>query len=143
MNATAPPSDSTIAASLRSRPTILYLHGNAATRAARTRVEHLSSFSNRLDLNVLAIDYRGFADSTGDPSQEGLTTDAVAAFDWLVEHGANGGDVLIAGTSLGTGVAVQSAAVLEAAGKKARGVVLFAPFSDVARYAIYWDWRIK
>ena len=89
-------------------------------------------------MNVLAIDYRGFGDSTGEPSEEGLTIDAVAAFEWLVEHGAKESDVLIAGTSLGTGVAVQAAAALEGAGRKPRGVVLLAPFSDVARYAVHF-----
>ncbi len=62
---------------------------------------------------MLAPDYRGFADSTGKPSEEGLTIDTPAAWDWLRAHGASPDSVLVIGSSLGTGVAVQFAHALE------------------------------
>lgn len=61
--------------------------------------------STALDVNAVIIDYRGFGDSTGSPSEAGLLVDARAAWDWVLER--NGGDpskVAIAGQSLGTGV---------------------------------------
>lgn len=67
----------------------------------------------RLQANVLAPDYRGFADSTGKPSEAGLTIDTRAAWDWLRTHGASPDSVLVVGSSLGTGVAVQFAHALE------------------------------
>ncbi|KAI0034613.1 Alpha/Beta hydrolase protein, partial [Vararia minispora EC-137] len=121
-----------LAAALRARPTVLYLHGNAGTRAVSTRVAHARAFSSRLRTNVLALDYRGFGDSTGTPSEDGLTTDAGAAFEWLIEAGAAPEDVMLVGTSLGTGVAVQAAAQLLGAGRRMRGVALLAPFSSIA-----------
>lgn len=70
------------------------------------------------DSNVLAVDYRGFADSTGDPSQEGLAIDARTAWDWIAARvekaGAGPADkqIVIAGHSLGTGVSSALAAQL-------------------------------
>lgn len=77
------------------------------------RVKLYQAFAARLRANVLAPDYRGFADSTGTPSEAGLTLDTRAAWDWLRVHGAPPDSILIVGNSLGTGVAVQFASALE------------------------------
>jgi abhydrolase domain-containing protein 12 len=98
----------------------------------RFRVRHYEAFSSRLRTNVLAIDYRGFGDSTGLPSEDGLVRDAWAAWNWLAEHGARPEDVAIVGLSLGTGVGAQFAHELEASGQHARGLALLAPFSSIA-----------
>ena len=111
---------------VKRHPTVLFLHGNAATRAFRARVLHYEAYSSRLGANVLAIDYRGFADSTGTPSEQGLITDARASWDWLVQQGAREDDILIVGHSLGTGVASQLAAQLSDDGFRYRGVVLLS-----------------
>lgn len=71
-------------------------------RALPAHVAHYTAFPSRLNANVLAIDYRGFADSTGTPSEEGLLIDARAAWDWLLSKGH----------SLGTDVAAKVAAQL-------------------------------
>ena len=117
---------------------MLFLHGNCATRVLRLRVQHYQAFAARLRANVLAPDYRGFGDSTGVPSEAGLTTDVLAAWDWLRAHGASPEDVLIVGNSLGTGAAVQFASALQEMQlergiepQSPRGVVLLAPFSSI------------
>ncbi|KAF5392010.1 hypothetical protein D9757_003349 [Collybiopsis confluens] len=117
---------------LRARPTILFFHGNAATRALKARIQHYSAFSSRLNVNVLAIDYRGFADSTGSPSEDGLVRDARAAYEWLISSGARGEDVLLMGHSLGTGVSARLAAELSREELPYRGVVLMSPFSSIS-----------
>ena len=102
-------------------------------------MQHYQAFASRLRANVFAIDYRGYGDSTGTPSEAGLTLDAHTAWDWLRSHGASPESVLVVGNSLGTGVAVQFVSALEAeqGGKeegsreRPRGVVLLAPFSNV------------
>ena len=148
--------DNLIRSALRTHPTILFLHGTIGTRAMRVRVQHYLAFAARLRANVLAPDYRGFGDSTGTPSEEGVVLDARAAWDWLRARGAHPSSVLVVGSSLGTGVAVQFASALEeevADGKKSqvafpqwvqpvhagavsvrerpRGVVLLSPFSKL------------
>jgi len=116
---------------LKEYPVILFLHGNAATRASSARIQHYQGFSSRLGANVLAIDYRGFADSTGQPSEAGLLCDARSAFDWLVAHGKRPEDILIIGHSLGTGVSGLLGAELSSEGINCRGIVLLSPFTSI------------
>ena len=122
----------------------------------RIRVQHYLAFAARLRANVLAPDYRGFADSTGTPSEAGVVLDARAAWDWLRVRGAPPSSVLVVGSSLGTGVAVQFASAMEEGAEDAgdkrnsgggaewvrppapasvrerpRGVVLLSPFSKL------------
>ncbi|KAG2340153.1 alpha/beta-hydrolase [Suillus weaverae] len=113
------------------RPTMLFFHGNAATRALSMRVRLYSGFTSRLDVNVLAIDYRGFGDSSGTPTEDGLSLDARAAWDWLIAQGASPQDVLIVGHSLGTAVASRLSVGLSEDGVKFRGTVLMSPFSSL------------
>lgn len=103
-----------------------------------------------LDCNVVAVDYRGFADSTGTPSEHGLITDARAVWDYVRGLGAEGGQVVLVGQSLGTGVvsglagqladegeplfvlgAVYGPPDLTAIGIHPRAIVLVAPFTSV------------
>jgi len=73
-------------------------------------VRGYSAFSN-LDCNVLAVDYRGFGDSTGTPSEKGLIKDARTVWDYVIRHDSGHGieaegdrGVILVGQSLGTGV---------------------------------------
>lgn len=111
---------------LKEYPVILFFHGNAATRAFSARIRHYQGFSSRLGANVLAIDYRGFADSTGQPSEAGLLRDARSAFDWLVARGKRPEDILIVGHSLGTGVSGLLGTELSSQGINCRGIVLLS-----------------
>ena len=132
--------DQLIRNALRTQPTIFYLHGNGGTRALSSRVQHYQAFASRLRANVFAVDYRGYGDSTGSPSEAGVVLDARTAWGWLRSHGAPPENVLIIGNILGTTIAVQFVSELEAeqAGKdevgreRPRGVVLLAPFSSVS-----------
>ncbi|KAF7796422.1 hypothetical protein EIP86_007599 [Pleurotus ostreatoroseus] len=132
----------TVSYALTHAPTILFLHGAAGTRAMGFRVQAYHAFTSRLDCNIMAMDYRGFADSTGEPGEEGLVLDSYTAWDWLLQNGAKPEDILIDGHSLGTAVASQLAKRLaqeyEAAnytGGKPRGVVLRAPFTTAIALA--------
>ena len=132
--------DAHIRTALRTHPTVLFLHGNGGTRVLRSRVQHYQAFASRLRANVLAPDYRGFGDSTGVPSETGLTADVLAAWDWLRARGAPSENILVVGNSLGTGVAVQFASALQeleldqgSEPQLPRGVVLLAPFSSIEK----------
>jgi pimeloyl-ACP methyl ester carboxylesterase len=65
-----------------------------------------------LKYDVFIFDYRGFGDSTGEPTEEGLIRDARYVYDWL--HNATNGQrkIYIWGQSLGSAVACQLAARL-------------------------------
>lgn len=128
----APEAESLIPTALRAYPTVLYLHGNAATRAVPTRVHIYSTFSSRMRANVLAIDYRGFAESTGYPTERGTVEDALSAIKWLVGQGAKPEDILIVGHSLGAGIATQSVELAEGElSQPFRGLVIMAGQASV------------
>lgn len=116
---------------LVSQPTILFLHGNTATRAFYVRVRQYTGFTSRIRANVLAIDYRGFGDSAGTPTEDGLMVDSRAAWDWLVDNGARPEDILIVGHSLGTAVASMLSVSLAEEGSRFKGLALLSPFSSL------------
>ncbi|KIM66935.1 hypothetical protein SCLCIDRAFT_262776 [Scleroderma citrinum Foug A] len=116
---------------LASQPTILFLHGNAATRAFHVRVRQYSGFTSRVRANVLAIDYRGFGDSKGTPTEDGLVLDSRAAWDWLISNGARPEDIVIVGHSLGTAISSKLAVALAEEGTHFKGLALLSPFASL------------
>jgi len=95
-------------------PIIVYLHGSAEHRAAPHRLELVKVLSDG-GFHVLSVDYRGYGDSTGEPTEEGLTTDAVCVYEWTKARSGTT-PVCLWGHSLGTGVATNAAKALEEKG---------------------------
>jgi fermentation-respiration switch protein FrsA (DUF1100 family) len=107
------------------KPSVLFFLGNA------DYVGNYGFLAEALDargIDLLAISYRGYAGSTGSPSEEGLLTDGLAAFDWLSAQ-SEGGIVLL-GQSLGSGVAVNTAGQRPAA-----GVILVSAYLSILSVA--------
>ena len=114
-------------------PTLLYFHGNAGSLA--TRVERVRKYVER-GRGILILTYRGFGGSTGTPSEISNIADAKLSYEYLINKGLRPEDILLYGESLGTGVAVQTAAARPAA-----GLILDAPYtslSDVAAERYPW-----
>ena len=112
---------------------ILYLHGNGGSRGDSHCVDLYNKLS-RLGYHVLAIDYRGFGDSEGSPTEAGLIEDAKIAFQLLAKR-SSPFPVYIWGHSLGSAVAVQLAAWLDSEHSpedlRLSGVILEAPFNNI------------
>ncbi|KAF5354199.1 hypothetical protein D9756_007001 [Leucocoprinus leucothites] len=123
--------NASIPSALKTRPTILFLHGNTGTRALPIRVTVYTGLTGRLDANVFTVDYRGFGDSAGHPTVDGVAKDARAAWDYLMLQGAKPQDVLIVGHSLGTAIASLLAADLARDAIEPRGLVLMSAFSSL------------
>lgn len=108
---------------------LLFFHGNAGNISHRG--DSIAIF-HRLGLNVLIIDYRGYGQSAGKPSELGLYRDARAAWRHLTEErGFDPSDIVVFGRSLGGIVAAKLAS--EA---RAGALVLESSFSsakDAAR----------
>ena len=87
-------------------PLLLYLHGARRNiEGSAFRIEQM----RQLGFSVLAVDYRGFGQSTNElPSEEAVVEDAQAAWDWLAKHHP-GRPRYIFGHSLGGAIAVQLA----------------------------------
>nr|XP_046257214.1 monoacylglycerol lipase ABHD12-like [Scatophagus argus] len=109
-------------------PVFIYLHGNTGTRAAPHRVG-VAKILSALGYHVLVPDYRGFGDSTGEPTEAGLTTDALYLYKWVKARSGNS-LVIIWGHSLGTGVTTNSAVKLNEQGVVFDGVILEGAFNS-------------
>lgn len=82
-----------------SRGTILFFHGNAGNISHR--LDSVSIF-HQLGLDTLIIDYRGYGQSSGRPTEKGTYLDAEAAWNYLVgERGISANRIVIFGRSLG------------------------------------------
>lgn len=114
------------------RPTFLYFHGNA--EAIQHRWERVKLFTEH-GYGILLVSWRGFAGSTGTPTEAGLHLDAKGALRFLEVKGLAPRDLIYFGESLGSGVAVPLAVAHPPA-----AIVLDSPFTsaaDVGQRA-YW-----
>lgn len=93
---------------------MLFLHGNAGNISHR--LASLEIF-NRLGLSTLIIDYRGYGDSQGEPSEQGTYNDAETAWNYLtLERDIDASKIIIFGRSLGGAVGAWLGARVEPAG---------------------------
>lgn len=107
----------------KGRVTMVYYHGNAGNLADRT--EKLQAFMER-GIGILALSYRGYGNSEGKPTEQGIYQDARAAINYLYEQGIAYEQMFIYGESLGSGVAVQMATEYDV-----KAIVLEAPYTSI------------
>ena len=115
---------------------ILYFHGNG---------DFLAGFFGRFhDLiadgtGVIALSYRGYAGSSGHPSERGLLSDAAAAYAFAVAR-YDAARIVAWGFSLGTGVAVALAA-----DRPVGRLILEAPYTSTADMAasLFWFMPVR
>lgn len=80
---------------------------------------------------VLAVNYRGYGDSHGDPAEHHMVADGRMLYDWLSERAhVDPKRVAVVGRSLGSGVAVQVAT-----DRAAHSVVLITPYDSILAIA--------
>ncbi len=105
---------------------VVTFHGNAGTMA--DRLEH-TRLLHDLGVSVLTAEYRGYGDSAGSPSEEGLADDARAA---LAELRRRAGEdrVIVHGRSLGGAVAVRLAS-----DEAVDGLIVESTFTSLAEMA--------
>src|SRR6266403_5432742 len=114
-------------------PVVLYFHGNG---------DFLAGFFGRFrDLiadgtGIVALSYRGYAGSSGQPSEQGLLQDAAAAYAFTAAR-YSADRIVVWGFSLGSGVAVALAAE-QPVGK----LILEAPYTSSADVAALHFWMV-
>jgi len=91
------------AANMHKQATLLFFHGNAGNISHR--LDSIKLF-NKLGLNILIIDYRGYGQSTGSPTEAGTYEDAQTAWHYLTAtRGIKASNIIIFGRSLGGSIA--------------------------------------
>lgn len=108
------------------RHVVIYFHGNGDVLANLAgRFRDITSDGT----GMIAVSYRGYAGSSGSPSESGLLEDALAAYDFaLARYAAD--RIVLWGFSLGSGVAVALAA-----DHPVGGMILEAPYTSIADVA--------
>jgi len=116
---------------------ILYFGGNAESMASSA--DYIAQ--QFPDFSCYLMDYRGFGESTGTPSEQALYGDALALYDIVAKKHEG---ISIGGRSLGTGVAIHVAAH-----RVVRKLALITPYDSIAsvaqgRYPMYpASWLLK
>lgn len=99
---------------------VIYFGGNSEM------ITHRRDFFEDVfrDYTIYLVNYRGYGDSEGRPSEAGLFSDALAIYDSLVDRHRS---VIAYGRSLGSGVAVYLAAM-----RPLEKLILLTPYDSVA-----------
>jgi fermentation-respiration switch protein FrsA (DUF1100 family) len=113
-------------------PILYYLHGNGSNLSSFVEI---AQACHAKGVAFFAIDYRGYGESEGSPSEAGLHADALAGYRWLTERHGEARMVLY-GQSLGSAVASWLAGV-----EKVHGLVLEAALPSTVRMArLHYPW---
>ncbi|KAF3918847.1 hypothetical protein ABW20_dc0102060 [Dactylellina cionopaga] len=114
---------------------LVFFHGNAGNVAQGYRPDAYRVWAgvDPSKVHILAFDYRGFGRSTGDPSEPGLTTDAVAALNFAIHTaGIDPSRIVVLGHSLGTAVALAATEKLaREEGIEFAGIILCSAFAKL------------
>jgi uncharacterized protein len=113
------------------KPVVLYFHGNGGS--LRMRVDRFRDLTAD-GTGLVALSYRGYAGSSGAPTEAGLVSDALAAYAFTTarypaEH------IVLWGESLGSGVAIALAAEMPVG-----YLILQSPFTSAVDVGLqrYW-----
>ena len=128
------------------RPTLLFFTGKGSSIALE---RGLFQSLRRLDVNVFMPDYVGFGQSGGQESETNCFATARASYQFLrAQPDIDQKRLVIAGYSLGSGVAVDLAAHELQAKQPVAGLALFAAYTSMAdmghqEYPIYPAWLLR
>ncbi|CDJ32098.1 uncharacterized protein EMH_0041570 [Eimeria mitis] len=108
-------------------PTFIFFHGNAGNMGFH--LNHADHIRRAAGVNVLLLDYRGYGNSEGTPTEKGVYADADAALDFLLNSSLVDSENIFAfGHSLGGAVAIDLAS---RRGNELKGVVVENTFTSL------------
>eukprot|EP01095_Lingulamoeba_sp_RSL-Kostka_P006228 TRINITY_DN194_c0_g1_i1.p1 TRINITY_DN194_c0_g1~~TRINITY_DN194_c0_g1_i1.p1 ORF type:complete len:321 (+),score=67.51 TRINITY_DN194_c0_g1_i1:95-964(+) len=110
-------------------PTLLFFHGNAGNIS--DRLNNIVLLFSKLQVNVAIMEYRGFGDSEGYPTQKGIQKDSRAALEYLLnEDKIDSDSIFLFGRSLGGAVALELASSDEYK-DKIKGIIVENTFTSI------------
>ena len=86
---------------------LIWYHGNAGNIG--DRLHNARWFVDRLGVDVVLVDYRGYGRSRGTPDEEGIYLDGLAIYDAVAARSVRAEDIILFGRSLGGAVAIETA----------------------------------
>jgi fermentation-respiration switch protein FrsA (DUF1100 family) len=108
------------------KPVIIFFHGNGDILAWRVPWFREMTAGGT---GLIAVSFRGYAGSSGSPTESGLLKDAEAAYAFAIQHYPSE-RIVVWGFSLGTGPAVALAA-----NRRIGKLILEAPYTSIADVA--------
>lgn len=109
-----------------SKKTILYCGGNAQSSAATMRDYDMDKlWDSFLDYNFLMIDYPGYGESEGKPSEGTIFSMIEKVYEYVKGNDALNEQIIIMGFSIGTGPAVYVSSKYNV-----DGLILLAPYDE-------------
>ena len=95
---------------LENRRLVVFFHENAGNIGLR--LDYFQQLYHTLGIDVLVFAYRGYSDSTGEPTEEHLKQDSHEVMKYIKDHLAkyyvNNGGIFLLGRSFGGAVAVEA-----------------------------------
>jgi len=110
------------------RPVVIWFSGNGGN--ASGNLENARRLIDRLDVEIVAVDYRGYGLSEGFPTEAGLYQDGRAVYDAVRDRGVPPQRIVLFGRSVGAAVAVDVAL-----DRPVAGLILETPFLSVPALA--------
>jgi pimeloyl-ACP methyl ester carboxylesterase len=104
---------------------IVFFHGNAQNRSSHFLT---LAFMPAQGFDYFIFDYRGYADSVGDPSPESTSEDGREVVNYIAHRTPDGIPIIIFGQSLGGAIALRTLETLKPLPKNLKLVVLDATF---------------
>jgi len=109
----------------REKYLVLYFHGNYLDLG---HLDEIAAQLNTHNYSVLALDYRGYGMSKGQPSEKTCYEDAQALYEQAIKKGYQKDNIIIMGRSVGTGIAADLASM-----HKSKALVLISPYVSIYR----------
>ncbi|WP_313133132.1 alpha/beta hydrolase [Anaerocolumna sp.] len=108
-------------------PLVLYFGGNGECSARRFHSNKDADYWNYFDgYNFMMVDYPGYGNSKGTPSDESMFDMALKTYDYAItREDVDSDNIVIMGYSIGTGVATYLASQ-----RNIRGLILMAPYDE-------------
>lgn len=117
---------------------VLFLHGsNSPTEKQSSSFYH---YYNQQGIDMLAINMRGFGESDGSPTEQGMYADAQTMFRYLVnDKGIDPKNIIIHGYSMGAPIAAKLASDISANGQHIAGLFLDRPMPSMSKAIESYD----
>ncbi len=108
---------------------IIFLHGyNGSADECHPECQKIQEY---IPANILIVDYRGFGKSEGKPTREGVISDSLEMYNYLIDKGFKGKNIILYGASLGGPIACELADKLRKSNKGLGALIALYPFSSV------------